>query len=154
RDGWVDLRLAGLPDGEYRLAIDGHETGGQAGPDSPIKTSNQFKDRLWLKQSFPVDIAQGAIVRVDHELVPTPAFRLLIDPVWMKSVRATTQQGRVVTHIVIHRTDSGGLEADNAANEASTWATVVGARTGAHYILARDGTLIKCVDESQSIGHA
>src|SRR5262249_6214505 len=80
---------------------------------------------------------------------------LLIDPAWMHAVgRATRRTGRTVSLVVLHRTDSGGKGAGDAASEATAWQRPSTDRKGAHYLLARDGTLIKCADESEGIGHA
>jgi len=157
-DGWVALNLVGVDDGPYNLRIEGPETSDHAGPDTPVtNSSGAFKDRVWLRQSFPVDIVDAQIVAIDHEPVPSRSFRLLIDPVWMHaSARATDRRGtgRQVKLIVLHRTDSGGMDAGDAAGEATAWQHSSPGKKGAHYLLARDGTLLKCADESESIGHA
>lgn len=157
--GWVDrFALDGVADGDYTLKIEGRETWDHAGPDTPVTTGvpGAFKDRVWLRESFPVRIEHGAIVTIDHEPVPGTTFRLLVDPVWMHAAARATwhRTGRTVSLIVLHRTDEGGPSAGNAASDASAWQVPASEKKGAHYLLARDGTLVKCCDESESVGQA
>jgi N-acetyl-anhydromuramyl-L-alanine amidase AmpD len=156
KDGYVDLSVDGLADGEYTLAIEGDQmTFDHAGPDTPVTYANgDFKERVWLRRTFPIRIAGQRVETIDGEPVPGAKYRLLIDPVWMHASRRRAQRvpGRKVTLILLHRTDEGGPGAGDAGTDATRWQS--GHGTGAHYVLARDGTLVKCADESEEIGHA
>jgi hypothetical protein len=160
--GEVDIEFVGL-DGAYQLRTEGPLTFSHAGPNTPVFGAiGQPKSRVWMTHQFDVEIADGVLLSIDHEPVPHGPFRLLIDPVWMRAddrrshdrPRRPRSPGRtpvrLVDLLVIHATDY-----NDARRTASTWVDPPRPheQTSANYLVARDGTTIKFVDETRAAHH-
>jgi N-acetyl-anhydromuramyl-L-alanine amidase AmpD len=171
--GQVNLDLSGL-DGRYKLRTQGDLTFSHAGPDTPapVGHTGHFRPRVWKAHEFDVEITDGAWLSIDHEPVPSGPFRLLIDPVWMQADQShrsgprdprvkptascTNPAGstvRFVDLLILHSTG----EPNDATHFAEGWLRPSDDPTrnvSANYLVARDGTVIKCVDESRAANHA
>jgi N-acetyl-anhydromuramyl-L-alanine amidase AmpD len=150
----VPLDLSGVADDEYEIRFGGANVFTHAGPDTPIHTGGAAPaPRIWKKHRFAVLVEQQRIVQIDHEPVPDKSFRLLIDPVWMSAherrKHRRSSQPPTVELVVLHRTDRNDARVD-----ADAWVSGKGDGTSAHYLVARDGTTIKLVDETEASHHA
>lgn len=153
--GAVVLSSDKVSDGIYSLRILGSDTFSHAGPDTPIVKPGGFKERVWRQHRFLVEIQGGEIIAIDQEPVPSKAYRLLIDPVWMKAypARSGSRGNQKVELVVVHALD----DHQDIQRQLNTWIDVAGPgeeNTAPHYIVGRDGTVVKVVDEKFAAFHA
>jgi hypothetical protein len=159
-DGLARGVLSRLTDGEHTVATLGALT--QPGPPGPNTAASG--PRLWRQRQFQVRVQDHQIVRVDDEFVASPGVRILIDPVWMQlrsGVRLSNpNRGRPVSLFIVHRP-----EQPDARASLRTWQKTSAQRladgepanhvnTAVHYVLGRDGTIIKMEADTKVVNHA
>ncbi len=159
-DGLVRGLLATLTDGEHTIAMGGALT--RSEPPGPATAPAGA--RLWRQRTFKVLVRDHQIVLVDDEPVLSPGVRILIDPVWMKLMSgvSTTKPNRTlpVSLFIVHRPEQGDARASlttwqkTAAQRMAAGEPPTHANTAVHYLLARDGTLIKMEADNKIVNHA
>lgn len=155
--GTVTLNAKLLADGAYTLTVTPAST--LAGPVGPATASGPVPgDRIFRTLSADVTIGKGTVRTVtvtapndangDARLNAASAVTVGLQPVWMRSPHHSARGSNQVTMIIVHHT--GGPVVGPAINTFLD----AGEQTSAHYVINRDGQVIKMVQDSRRAHHA
>ncbi len=154
-----EAKLIGLAPGEHSLWIVpklatnepvGHWTG--TGPDVP-RIFRGLQIRLTVDRSNKVVCATLHSVTADNGTLnanlANPNLQVLevkLRPIWIKSPYHYDRRGQKIDMVVIHKT--GGESIGSAINQ------FLNGGTSAHYLVGRDGHIVKMVVDGLAAGHA
>lgn len=152
RAGQVGLSLADLPDGSYRLRATPTDAsrvydGRTELPD--VAAGENPPDRIWRALETTVSVRGGRVVGSGSPDVSLSGNQVTVhlQPVWMRSPNRNRRRSGVdITLIVVHHTAGTSSVPRHFINPPP--------RTSAHYVIARDGHVVKLVHESDYSFHA
>ena len=154
RWGHVTLNTSSLSDGRHDVRVTPAHT--SADPVGPATASNPVPpSRVFRTYTFSITLLRGAVTAVTAPAGNTyGTARLLaggnvqadVQPIWMASPNHRSRGTTNVSLVIVHHT--GGAVITSAIN------TFLSARTSAHYVIDKDGQIVKMVQDGQRANHA
>lgn len=138
RFGQLIFDLKEVAEGKYTLEITPN-TPKAVEPVGPDLGGANVTTSIYRPLSVEVSVKNGRINKKNVLQIP-------LQPLWIRSPVQCSRSGEKISLIVLHHTT--GLEAGPAIN------TFLNDKVSSHYILDRDGEIIKMVHEDQEAGHA
>ena len=154
--------LAGMVDGQFDVEVVPHDQPPAGSVTRLGNPASHQPNRLWLPYTATID-KQGNTFTVasdpDHRVtIAGDVITIRLTPKWMPIASSQSRGGQAATHIVVHHTDDENHTAvDDPAfgsliNRSITgW---IGNSFAPHYVIDRDGSVIKLGHESAQAWHA
>lgn len=153
--GLVSLNTTGLTNGRHLLRVTpAHTTADAVGPNSA--TMPNPPARIYRSIDIQIELRGGAVSGVN--VLPqqringnartggTPRIIVELQPVWMGSPNHRARDGARITTVIIHHTAT--------ANTQIALNTFLHAGTSAHYVIDREGQIVKMVQDGRRAAHA
>ena len=154
--------LGSLGDGAFDVEVVPHDQPA-AGPDTSVgDPATNPPNRLWTPYTAVIN-KQGNTFTVANDLehrvtVANAQITIRLTPKWMPIASGQTRGGQAVSHIVVHHTD----DENTSATDDPTFGSLInrsirawiGNHFAPHYVIDRDGTVIKLGHEGAQAWHA
>lgn len=153
--GIVSLNTTGLSNGQHILRVTpAHTTAAAVGPATasmPVPPDRIFRsiDVSIHTTTGNVDNVSVSASQVDNgvaRLSGNPRVIVELQPVWMRSPNNNSRNGTGIGMVIIHHTGT--------ANTQIALNTFLHGGTSAHYVIGRNGRIIKMVQDTRRAWHA